>query len=112
PARPDTAFGRSSIFDSGANSIYHGGFVQLTKRFAQGLTLQTSYTFSKVIDDKPDQTQVVIGVDDSKQVQYPTLPGLDRGHGNTDINHRFVFGGAWDIASHYHFGSPLARGAL
>ena len=112
PARPDTAFGRISIFDSGANSMYHGLFLQLSKRFAQGLTLQTSYTFSKVIDDKPDQTQVVVGVDDSKQVQYPTLPGLDRGHGNADLNHRFVFAGVWDIAQGYRFGNTLARQTL
>jgi outer membrane receptor protein involved in Fe transport len=109
PARPDTAFGRISIFDSGANSIYHGGFIQLTKRFAQGITIQTSY---KVIDDRPDQTQVVVGVDDSKQVQFPTLPSMDRGHGNADINHRFVFAGVWDIAAGYHFGSTWARRVL
>ena len=112
PARPDHAFGHISIFDSGANSIYHGGFIQLTKRFAAGLTLQTSYTFSKVIDDKPDQTQVVVGVDDSKQVEYPTLPGLDRGHGNADTNHRFVFAGVWEIGAGHTFSSALARQAL
>ena len=112
PARPDKAFGRISLFDSGGNSIYHGGFIQITKRFAQGITVQTSYTFSKVIDDKPDQTQVVVGVDDAKQVQYPTLPALDRGHGNTDTNHRFVIAGVWDIAQGYRFGSGFARQTL
>ena len=62
-----------------------------------------------VIDDKPDQTQVVVGVDDSKQVQYPTLPGLDRGHGNADINHRFVFAGVWDIGYGHTYSSGLVR---
>lgn len=112
PARPDSSFGRISLFDSGANSIYHGGFVQLTKRFSQGLTLQTSYTFSKVIDDKPDQTQVVVGVDDSKQVQFPTLPGLDRGHGNADVNHRFVFAGVYDVASGHSWSNGFTRQLL
>jgi len=97
PARPDTAFGRISVFDSGADSSYHAGFIQLTKRFSHNVSLQTSYTFSKVIDTKPDQTQVVVGVDDSKQLTFPTLPGQDRGRGNSDINHRFVFSGIWDI---------------
>ena len=97
PARPDKAFGRISIFDSGADSIYHSGFIQLTKRFSQSFSVQTSYTFSKVIDSRPDQTQVVVGVDDSKQVQFPTSPNLDRGRGNADITHRFVFSGIWDI---------------
>jgi outer membrane receptor protein involved in Fe transport len=97
PARPDTAFGRISVFDSGADSIYHGGFVQLTRRFSRNVSLQTSYTFSKVIDSKPDQTQVVVGTDDAKQVTYTTAPGLDRGRGNSDVTHRFVFAGIWDI---------------
>ena len=35
PGRIDPNFGRISVFDSGADSIYHGGFVQLTKRFAR-----------------------------------------------------------------------------
>jgi hypothetical protein len=97
PARPDTAFGRISVFDSGGDSIYHSGFIQLTKRFSRSYSVQTSYTFAKVIDDKPDQTQVVVGTDDAKQVTYPTLPSQDRGRGNADINHRFVIAGIWDI---------------
>ena len=109
PARPDRAFGRISIFDSGADSIYHGGFIQLTKRFSQSFSVQTSYTFSKVIDSRPDQTQVVVGVDDSKQVQFTTLPSLDRGRGNADITHRFVFSGIWDINYAHSFHNAAAR---
>jgi outer membrane receptor protein involved in Fe transport len=112
PSRPDTAFGRISLFDSGADSIYHGLFIQLTKRFSQSFAVQTSYTFSKAIDSKPDQTQVVVGVDDSKQVQYPTLPNLDRGRGNADITHRFVLSGIWDIDYGRNLQNPVARALL
>jgi len=112
PARPDRAFGRISIFDSGADSIYQSGFIQLTKRFTHSLSLQTSYTFSKVIDSRPDQTQVVVGVDDSKQVEFPTLPGLDRGRGASDINHRFVFAGVWDLNYGHSLQNPAARALL
>ena len=51
--RANPAFGRISLFDSGADSIYHGGFIQLSKRFSQNFQVQTSYTFSKVIDSRP-----------------------------------------------------------
>lgn len=96
--RPNPNFRRISMFDSGADSIYHGGFVQLTKRFARNFQLQSSYTFSKVIDTVPDQTSVVVGGgDDAKVPQYTTVPGLDRGLGNSDVRHRFVFSGVWDI---------------
>ncbi len=49
-ARPNSAFGRISIFDSGANSLYNGGFVQYTHRFANNFQVLSSYTYSKVID--------------------------------------------------------------
>ena len=45
--RPNRNFGRVSLFDSGGDSIYHGGFVQVQKRFAQSFQLLSSYTFSK-----------------------------------------------------------------
>jgi hypothetical protein len=109
PARADTAFGRISVFDSGADSIYHSGFLQLTKRFSRGVSVQTSYTFSKVIDSRPDQTQVVVGTDDAKQVQYSTIPNLDRGRGNSDITHRFVFAGIWDINYGHSMQNAVAR---
>jgi outer membrane receptor protein involved in Fe transport len=112
PARPNSNFGRISVFDSGADSIYHGVFIQLTKRYAQHFLLQTSYTFSKVIDDKPDQTQVVVGVDDSKQAQFPTLPNLDRGRGAADVTHRFVFSSVWDINYANNFSNGFARALL
>src|SRR6185369_3237026 len=97
PGRANPAFGRISLFDSGADSIYHGGFVQLTKRFAQNFQVQTSYTFSKVIDTRPDFTSVVVGTDDSKNPQDQLLPNLERGRGNADVTHKFVFSGIWDI---------------
>ena len=33
----------------------------------------------------------------AKVAQDTLLPNLDRGPGNTDINHRFVFSGVWDL---------------
>jgi len=112
PTRPNRSFGRISIFDSGADSTYQSGFIQLTKRLSHNFSVQTSYTFSKVIDSKPDQTQVVVGTDDSKQVEFPTLPGLDRGRGASDINHRFVFAGIWDINYARSLQNAAARAML
>jgi outer membrane receptor protein involved in Fe transport len=90
-------FGRISVFDSGADSIYHGGFIQLTKRFSRDFQVQTSYTYSKVIDDAPDFTSVVIPSDDPKNAQDTLQPNLERGLGIADVRHRFVFSGLWQI---------------
>jgi len=108
PGRANTAFGRISLFDSGADSIYHGGFIQLTKRMSQSFQVQTSYTLSHAIDDRPDFTSVVVGADDSKNAQDTLNPNAERGRANADIRHRFVISGVWDI----NYGASLQNRAM
>jgi hypothetical protein len=109
--RPNPAFGRISIFDSGANSIYHGGFIQYQRRFANSFQVLTSYTYSKVIDSRPDNTSVVSGNpgDDAKIAQDTLLPNLDRAVGDANIPHRFVFSGVWDLNYAHDGQSALTR---
>jgi hypothetical protein len=112
--RPNTSFGRISLFDSGGDSIYHGGFVQLTKRFSQTFQLQTSYTLSKVIDTLPDQTSVVVGnAGDDAKVAFDTLnPNDERAIGDANIKHRFVLSGIWEIDYAKSLSNPVARAIL
>ncbi len=112
--RPNSAFGRVSIFDSGANSIYHGGFVQYTHRFATNFQVLTSYTYSKVIDTRPDNTSVVSGNggDDAKVAQDTLRPNNDRGPGDGDLRHKFVFSGVWDLNYAKSLSNPVARAVL
>jgi hypothetical protein len=112
--RPNPAFGRISIFDSGANSIYHGGFIQYSRRFSQNFQVLTSYTFSKVIDTRPDNTSVVSGNagDDAKVAGDTLLPNYDRGPGDADIRHKFVFSGVWDINYAKGVSSAVSRALL
>ena len=99
PQRANPGFGRITEFDSGASSIYHGAFLQATKRFSSNFQMLASYTFSKVIDTAPDATSVVSGNggDDAKVAQDTLLPNLDRGPGVNDIAQRFVFSAVWDL---------------
>jgi outer membrane receptor protein involved in Fe transport len=110
--RPNSSFGRISLFDSGADSIYHGVFIQLTKRFSKSFSVQGSYTFSHAIDDAPDFTSVVVGVDDPKNAQYTLYPNLERGRANSDIRHRFVMAGLWQIDYGRSLQNPFARALL
>jgi hypothetical protein len=114
PARPNPTFGRISLFDGGANSIYHGGFVEFSRRFANRFQAQVNYTFSKVLDSIPDGTSVVPGNtgDDQKVAQDTLLPNLDRGPGASDIRHRFVLSGIWDINYAGSISNPLLKGFL
>lgn len=95
--RPNTNFGRISLFDSGGDSVYHGGFVQLTKRFSRNFQLLTNYTWSKVIDSVPDATSVVVGSDDGKVALDTLNPNRDRALGDANVKHRFVASGVWDL---------------
>ena len=99
-ARPNTSFGRITLVESGADSYYHGGFIQVSKRYARNLIVQGSYTYSKVIDTAPDATAVLPnnGGDDTKIAQFTTQPNLDRGLGDANTPHRFVASGVWDIS--------------
>ncbi len=110
--RPNPNFGRISLFDSGADSIYHGAFVQLTKRFSKSFSVQGSYTFSHAIDDAPDFTSVVVGADDLKNAAYTVYPNLERGRANSDVRHRFVLAGLWQIDYAKSLQNPVARALL
>jgi hypothetical protein len=114
PVRPNTAFGRITLFESGADSVYNGGFIQLTKRFSRNFQVLTSYTFSKVIDSAPDATSVVPGNagDDAKVAQDTLAPNLERGRGVNDIRHRFVFSAVWDLNYAQSLSNAAAKALL
>ncbi|RZU40738.1 TonB-dependent receptor [Edaphobacter modestus] len=84
-------------FEATAHSAYNGLTAQLDKRFAQGLQLSAAYTWSKVIDDAPDATAVVVGSDDGKEAYDPLNPRLDLAPGNNDVRNRFVLSTVWDL---------------
>jgi outer membrane receptor protein involved in Fe transport len=98
PTRPITGFGRISEFESNANSSYNALVLQLNKRFSRNFQLLFSYTFSRIIDDTPDATTVVVGTDDRKMAQQSFNLRDDRGPGVSDTPHRVVASGVWDLA--------------
>lgn len=114
-ARPFAGFGRIFEFESNANSTYHGLVLQANKRFSHNFQMSSSYTFSHVIDDNPDATAVVPGTDDGKLVYDPNNIGLDRGTGSSDVRHRFILSGVWELNNYAkgiqnHFAKTLAEG--
>ncbi len=99
PGRLLGNFDRISFFESSSSSIYHGLLVQARKRLSRHYSLMTAYTFSKVIDDLPDQTSVVVGNtgDDQKIVQNTLNTRDDRGPSVSDQKHLFTLSGMWDL---------------
>jgi outer membrane receptor protein involved in Fe transport len=95
--RPFTNFARIIEFQSNAESEYNGGTLEILKRFSDNWTARISYTYSHVIDTKPDATAVVpfSAGDDAKYIQDPLNPAGDRADGENDVRHRVVLSGFW-----------------
>jgi outer membrane receptor protein involved in Fe transport len=105
-------YNRISLFESTANSLYNGLAVQLTKRFTRSFQFLASYTYSKAKDDKPDQTAVVVGTDDSKIVQNQLNIREDWGAADTDLRHRFVFSPVYETGRFTRSDNPVVRALL
>jgi hypothetical protein len=74
-------FGEVTDQSSRGNSIYHSMQLTLNKRFSQGLTLLTNYTWGKLIDDASE---------DGDSPANPFNFRHERGPSDFDITHRFV----------------------
>ncbi|MDX1982238.1 MAG: TonB-dependent receptor, partial [Bryobacteraceae bacterium] len=75
------------------SSSYHGGFVKVEKRYSGGISLLAHYTFSKFIDDVQSFTE--IGDPGSYMNFYNRR--LDKGPSGSDIRHRAVLSGVYDL---------------
>ena len=96
--RPFSSFNRVIQFQSTADSEYNGATLEIVKRFSSNWQARLAYTFSKVIDTKPDATSVVPnGGDDAKQVSDPRNFLADRAVGDADQRHRAVLSAYWSL---------------
>jgi hypothetical protein len=75
-------------YESTANSFYHAGTIQLSKRFSRNYAINTNYTFSKTIDEVTD-----FNSDFSAQNMIDLR--ADRALSSFDQRHRFVFSGVF-----------------
>ncbi len=95
--RPFTNFARIIEFQSSASSRYNGATLEFVKRYSSNWTARVAYTYSKVLDNKPDATAVVPGTDDAKYAQDPFNLNGDWAAGDNDVRHRLVVSGLWAI---------------
>ncbi|HEY3349910.1 MAG TPA: carboxypeptidase regulatory-like domain-containing protein [Thermoanaerobaculia bacterium] len=102
--RPFSNFGRVIQFQSTADSEYNGATLEINKRFSKNWQARVAYTYSKVIDTRPDATAVVPSSgDDGKFASDPRNFAVDRTVGDTDVPHRLVISAYWSL--------PYFRGA-
>ncbi|MCX6602084.1 MAG: TonB-dependent receptor [Acidobacteria bacterium] len=75
------------------SSSYHGGFVKVERRYSRGLSLLAHYTFSRFLDDVESFSE--IGDAGSYMNFYDRR--LDKGPSGSDIRHRAVLSGVYDL---------------
>jgi hypothetical protein len=82
-ARRFPELGDFFVFDNGGYSIYHGGSIEVQKRFAHGFSFHSSYTYSQTISN----TESVAAVND-----FPEHPdrNLERALSRQHVRHRYT----------------------
>jgi hypothetical protein len=85
-----------------------GGFVRVEKRLGQGLSLQTSYTYSKFLDNSFEGGST-LGQDNGAYSNYYNRRA-DWGPSSNDIRHRILFSGVYDLP--FGKGHKLAPGGV
>ena len=92
-----------------ANSIYHGMQLKVEKRYAQGLYLLASWTWSKSIDN--DSNGIDASAATGTNSQDPYNLAAERGLSSFDRTHRLVVSSIWEVpyGRGKHFGSQANR---
>jgi len=89
PAFATAGFGPNVVsFQPNGNSTYHGGSVQVTKRFSNGFQMTSAYTWSHLIDDTT--AEVFSTVLSPRRVQDFQNLRAERADSALDHRHRFV----------------------
>lgn len=104
--RPYPAFGDIIVSRNAASSTYHSGQIKAERRFAKGLSVLASYTFSRSIDNASDYGSG----DASEQVLDSYNLALQRGVSSFDVPHRFTSAVTYEIP--FNSSSELARMVL
>lgn len=91
---PYPNFGRIQLVDNGGNANYNSLSGKLTKRYSSGVTLLSSYTFAKSIDES---SGIRVQGNDTLFPNNSYCIRCERGRSGFDTAHRFVTSGLWDL---------------
>ena len=94
-------------WNSAGNSIYNAAYISYLRRASHGLTVSTSYTFGKSIDDASDSSPEANVLTTSTSIaggsaNFGGSRRLDRSVSTFDVKHNFVLTSLYDL--------PIGRG--
>jgi hypothetical protein len=100
--RPNRNFGTIELKSSDGNSWYKALVIELRRTWQQGLSIQSSYTLSRV-EDTTQASTFFSDATNGTTVAFPEfVPGYNKGPADWDATHNWVLNATWDV--------PFARG--
>jgi hypothetical protein len=107
-------FASAGLITDSTSSTYHAGQVALTRRFANGLSFLTSYTFSKSLDYVSSfniaGSAPRLAAGENDLAQNPFDLAAEHGPSLFDARHRVVLSGTYDVP--FRRSAPRALRAL
>jgi carboxypeptidase family protein len=91
---PFPNFGVIQSVDDSFNAVYNSGSAKVTRRFSQGLSFTSSYTFSKSIDNS---SGIRVQGFDTLFPQDSRCLRCERALSSFDTRHRFALGGTYEL---------------
>jgi hypothetical protein len=88
--RANTAFSTIELKSSDGDSWYNALIVDVRRRWSQGLSLQSSYTFSKSEDTTQASTFFSDATNGTTSALPEFIPGYNKGPSDFDIRHNWV----------------------
>ncbi|MBO0863088.1 MAG: TonB-dependent receptor [Chloracidobacterium sp.] len=106
PRRPFPAFGAINLFTGFGHSSYHSLQAKIERRFSNGFSLLSSYTWSHAIDNTQDSEDTTIAT--IPENQFDT--DAEKASSGYDLRHRFVTSAIYDLPfGKWLGGSKIAR---
>jgi hypothetical protein len=107
--RSNPAFSTIELKSSDGDSWYHALIFEVRRRFSQGISLQSSYTFSKSEDTTQASTFFSDATNGTTSALPEFVPGYNRGPSDFDIRHNWVLSFTAALPGQ---GMPGAAGAV
>lgn len=105
-ARYDSNFYRVLDISSNVNSNYNAVAFQLNKRYRNGFSFMSNYTWAHSLDANP---YIGTGIP-SFSIMDPTDPSKEYGNSSLDVRQRFVLAFSYQPVTHFHGWKDYALG--
>jgi hypothetical protein len=93
-------------------SSYNSLQSKLERRFTKGLSIISTYVWSRSVDNSPGNFCTGGTGPSTCGFSNPLNPGLDKGRSDFDVPNRFTFAAVWDLpfGRNQRYGSKISRG--